>query len=403
MYFAFWQNVFKRIFGYLSEGGFEVNEIYLDHAATTYTKPEVLKVMLPYFNEKYGNASSIYTIGQEAKIAVENARKQVANAIGANSEEIYFTAGGSESDNLIISGFARANKKRGRHIITSKIEHMAVIKTCMSLEKEGFEVTYLNVDKDGMISIDELRKAIRPETILISIMFANNEIGTIQPIKEIGKIARKNNIFFHTDAVQAVGNIKIDVKELNIDALSMSGHKFYGPKGIGALYVRKGMDFEPIIHGGHQEANKRAGTENVPGIVGIGKAIELASSNIEEYNQKLIKLRDYYVQEVFEKIPNVKLNGHESIRLPGNANISFQGIEGETLLLLLSSSGIYASSGSACNSGNTAPSHVLAAIGLSNEMSRGALRVTFGDENTLKDVDYLVFKLESFVRRMREM
>lgn len=384
------------------KGVVNLNEIYLDHAATTYTKPEVLKVMLPYFNERYGNASSIYTIGQQSKSAVEKARKQVADAIGATSEEIYFTSGGSEADNLLITGFARANRKKGKHIITSKIEHMAVLKACMSLETEGFEVTYLNVDENGLINLNELKKSIRPDTILITIMFANNEIGTIEPIKEIGEIARKNGVFFHTDAVQAVGNVHIDVEELNIDGLSMSGHKFYGPKGIGALYVRRGTSFEPIIRGGHQEKNKRAGTENVPGIVGIGKAIEIANANIDRYNEKLKKLRDYYVENVKKEIPNVKLNGHEKYRLPGNANISFVGVEGEALLLLLSANGVYASSGSACNAGSVTPSHVLTAIGLPQEVVKGALRVTFGEENTKKDVDYLLNKLKVFVKRLRE-
>ncbi len=378
-----------------------MNSIYLDHAATTYTKQEVLKEMLPYFYQKYGNASSIYTIGQESKKAVEHSREQVAKALGALPEEIYFTSGGSESDNLFIAGFARANKRKGRHIITSKIEHMAVLKTCLSLEKEGFDITYLNVDKYGMINLEELKRAIRNDTILISVMYANNEIGTIEPIEEIAKIAKEHHIVFHTDAVQAIGNIAIDVKKQNIDALSLSGHKFYGPKGVGALYVRKGINFEPIIHGGHQENNKRAGTENVPGIVGLGKAIELSTENVDRYYQKLQKLRDVYIQKVFEKIPDVKLNGHPTIRLPGNANISFSGIEGETLLLLLSANGIYTSSGSACNSGSSNPSHVLMATGLSPELARSSLRVTFGEENKMEEVEETVEKLETFVKKLR--
>ena len=374
---------------------------YFDHAATTATKEEVLKEMLPYFNMAYGNPSSMYSIGRKTRKVVEEARRKVALAIGGDSKEIYFTSCGSESDNLAIKGVAYANRKRGTHIITTKIEHPAVLHTCEHLEKEGFRVTYLNVDAEGVVSLEELENAICNDTILISIMFANNEIGTIQPIGEIGRIARKHNIYFHTDAVQAVGNVRINVEELNIDLLSMSAHKFYGPKGMGALYVKTGVNFEKIQDGGHQERNMRAGTENVAGIVGLGKAIELAYKNFDEYNEKLTSLRDYYISQVEEKIPNVKLNGHKIRRLPGNANISFIGVDGEALLLNLDIKGICASSGSACTSGSLDPSHVLVAIGLSSEIAQGSLRVTFGDENTKEDVDYLVESLIEIVEKLR--
>lgn len=374
---------------------------YFDHAATTATKEDVLKEMLPYFNIEYGNPSSMYSIGRKTRKAVEESRKRVALAIGVDLKEIYFTSCGSESDNLAIKGVAYANRNRGNHIITTKIEHPAVLHTCEHLEKEGFRVTYLNVDADGLISLEELQNAITSDTILISVMFANNEIGTIQPIGEIGSIAKKHNIYFHTDAVQAVGNVRINVEELNIDLLSMSAHKFYGPKGMGALYVKTGVNFEKIQDGGHQERNMRAGTENVAGIVGLGKAIELAYKNFDEYNEKLTSLRDYYISQVEEKIPNVKLNGHKTRRLPGNANISFIGVDGEALLLNLDLKGICASSGSACTSGSLDPSHVLVAIGLSSEIAQGSLRVTFGDENTKEDVDYLVLSLAEIVEKLR--
>lgn len=374
---------------------------YFDHAATTATKEEVLKEMLPYFNIEYGNPSSMYSIGRKTRKVVEEARRKVALAIGGDSKEIYFTSCGSESDNLAIKGVAYANRKRGTHIITTKIEHPAVLHTCEHLEKEGFRVTYLNVDAEGVVSLEELENAICNDTILISIMFANNEIGTIQPIGEIGRIARKHNIYFHTDAVQAVGNVRINVEELNIDLLSMSAHKFYGPKGMGALYVKTGVNFEKIQDGGHQERNMRAGTENVAGIVGLGKAIELSYKNFDEYNEKLTSLRDYYILQVEEKIPNIKLNGHRVKRLPGNANISFIGVDGEALLLNLDLKGICASSGSACTSGSLDPSHVLVAIGLPQDIAVGALRVTFGDENTKEDVDYLVQSLVEIVEKLR--
>lgn len=376
---------------------------YFDHAATTAVREEVLKEMLPYFSINFGNASSIYSIGRKSKKAIEDARKKVADAFNAHTKEIYFTSCGSESDNLAIKGVAFANKNKGNHIITTKIEHPAVLHTCKALEKEGFNVTYLNVDEDGIISIKDLENAITEKTILISVMFANNEIGSIQPIEEIGKIARAKNIYFHTDAVQAVGNIKIDVNKLNIDLMSLSAHKFYGPKGVGALYVRTGVKFDKIQDGGHQEKDKRAGTENVAGIVGIGKAIELAYKNIEDYNKKLTELRDYYISQVEEKIPHVKLNGHRTKRLSGNANISFKFIEGESLLLNLDMKGICASSGSACTSGSLDPSHVLVAIGLPHEIAHGSLRVTLGLENTKEDVDYLVESLVEIVTKLRDM
>ena len=375
---------------------------YFDHSATTYVKEEVLKEMLPYFGMEFGNPSSLYSLGRKAKTVKKEARRKVAEAINCNPEEIYFTSCGSESDNLAIKGIAYAYRNKGNHIITSKIEHPAVLNTCRTLEKEGFRVTYLNVDKDGFINLDELRNSITNSTILITIMFANNEIGTIEPIEEIGKIAKIYNVIFHTDAVQAIGNIKIDVNKLNIDSLSMSAHKFYGPKGVGALYVKKGINFRKIQDGGHQEKDKRAGTENVPGIVGIGKAIELANKNLDKYNQKLQNLRDYLISEIENKIPDVKLNGHRTKRLPGNVNISFEGISGGELLLNLDDKGICASAGSACSSGNEEPSHVLTAIGLPRNLSKGTLRITLGEENTKEDVDYLVKNLIEIIKKLRE-
>lgn len=377
--------------------------VYLDNSATTKTDEEVIRVMLPYLQENYGNPSSIYKIGRDNRKAVEEAREKVAKALNSDPYEIYFTAGGSESDNTAIRGIAYSYKEKGNHIITSKIEHPAVLETCKQLEKEGFEVTYIGVDEKGIIKLEELKEAIKPTTTLISIMYANNEIGTIQPIKEIVEIAKENNIIFHTDSVQAVGSIKIDVKELNIDALSLSAHKFYGPKGIGVLYVKKGIKFDKFIKGGHQERNKRAGTENVAGIVGLGKAIELAYENLEEYNKKIKELRDYYVEQVKEKIPYIKINGDMEKRLPGNSNISFQFIEGEGLLLNLDLKGIYASSGSACTSGSLDPSHVLLAIGLPHEIAHGSLRITIGKYNTKQEIDYVVENLVEIVGRLREM
>ncbi len=363
---------------------------YFDHAATTAVKEEVLKEMLPFFNIEYGNASSLYSIGRQSRKALDQARHRVAKAINCEAKEVYFTSCGSESDNLALKGVSYANKGKGKHIITTKIEHPAILQTCNTLEKQGFEVTYLNVDEEGLINVQELENSIKNNTILISIMFANNEIGTIQPIKEIGEIAKKHKIFFHTDAVQAIGNVRIDVNELNIDLLSMSAHKFYGPKGVGALYIRKGIEFERIQDGGHQEKNKRAGTENVAGIVGLGKAIEIAYQNFDKYNEKLTDLRDYYISQIEKKVTNAKLNGHRTNRLPGNANISFKGVDGQLLLLNLDERGICASSGSACSSGSDSPSHVLTSIGLPAEYAQGSLRVTIGDENTKEDIDYLV-------------
>lgn len=375
---------------------------YFDHAATTAVREEVLKEMLPYFSLNYGNPSSLYGIGRMSRKAVEESRQKVARELNANSTEIYFTGCGSESDNLAIKGIAKSSQNKGKHIITSQIEHPAVLNTCHKLEKQGFSVTYLNVDKDGIISIQDLKNSIREDTILITIMFANNEIGTIQPIKEIGEIAKKNNIIFHTDAVQAVGNIKIDVKDMNIDALSLSGHKFYAPKGVGALYIKNGIDFEKQQDGGHQEKDKRAGTENVAGIVGIGKAIEIAYKDLEEKNRRLISLRDYYIEQIETKIPNVLLNGHRIKRLPGNANFSFANIDGEDLLLKLDERGICASGGSACSSGSQEPSHVLLALGLPSTLANGALRVTLGYENTKEDVDFLINSLKEIAGKLRQ-
>ena len=370
-----------------------MNIKYFDHAATTRVKEEVLREMIPYFNMQYGNASSIYSIARQSKRAIEDARQKVANAINSKVKEIYFTSCGTESDNLALKGVAYSNMQKGKHIITSKIEHPAILESCKTLEKQGFSITYLNVNEEGFISLEELEKSIRPDTILISIMFANNEIGTIEPIKQIGEIAKKYQIIFHTDCVQAIGNAKIDVNEMNIDLLSMSAHKFYGPKGVGALYVREGIQFDRIQDGGHQEKNKRSGTENVAGIVGLGKAIEIADKNLDEHIKKLTDLRDYYLSQLKEKIPNCKINGSIEKRLPGNANVSFPNVDGEELLLKLDEKGICASTGSACSSGSSSPSHVLVAIGLDKEFANGALRITLGDDNTKEDIDFLVEQL----------
>lgn len=377
--------------------------VYMDYAATTPVKKEVLEEMLPYFTEKFGNPSSIYKIGRESRAAIDEAREKVAKIIGSKSKEIYFTSGGSEADNWAIKGVAFANRDKGNHIITSKIEHHAVLHACEYLEKHGFEVTYLDVDEYGLVDLEQLKKAITDKTILITIMFANNEIGTIQPIEEIGKIARERGVYFHTDAVQAIGNIKIDVNKLNVDMLSMSAHKFYGPKGVGVLYIRDGVKIHPYVHGGAQEKNRRAGTENVAGIVGLAKALELAYENLEEHNKKLIYLRDKLIEEVTSKIDYVRLNGHPQKRLPGNVNFSIEFIEGEALLLSLDMMGIAASSGSACTSGSLDPSHVLLAIGLPHEIAHGSLRFTLGDFNTEEDVDYVVENLVKIVKRLREM
>ena len=377
--------------------------IYADNAATTKGAPEVVDAMLPYFTETYGNPSSIYNEGRTARVAVEKAREQVANAIGASPKEIYFTGSGSEADNWALRSTARALSKKGNHIITSAVEHHAVLHTCQDLEKQGFEVTYLPVDKYGMVSPDDVKAAIKDTTIMISIMFANNEIGTIMPIAEIGIIAKEAGVVFHTDAVQAVGNVEIDVKAMNIDMLSLTAHKFHGPKGCGALYVRQGVKLMSFITGGAQERMRRAGTENVPGIVGLGKAIELATANIKEKQEKLIALRDRYIKKVLETVPYSRLNGHPTERLAGNANISFEYIEGEGLLLSLDMKGIAASSGSACTSGSLDPSHVLLAIGLKHEQAHGSLRTSFGEDTTVEDIDYMVDAIAEIVARLRSM
>ncbi len=379
-----------------------MNIRYFDNAATTAVREEVIKEMLPYFSLKYGNASALYSVGREARRGLDKARLQVAKAINCSPHEIYFTSCGSESDNLGLKGVAYANRNKGNHIITSKIEHHAVLNSCKTLEKQGFRVTYLNVDKNGTIDINQLMNSICKDTILISIMFANNEIGTIQPIEQIGKIARVHNILFHTDAVQAIGNIRIDVEKLNIDLLSMSGHKFYAPKGVGVLYVRKGVEFEKLQDGGHQEKDKRAGTENIAEIVGLGKAIELIYQEYDEYNQKLKSLRDLYIQEVEKNIQNVKLNGDRENRLVGNANFSFEGIDAQTLLIYLDEVGICASAGSACSTGGTEPSHVLTSIGLNKNLANSTLRVSFGKSNTKEDVEFLVENLQRIVKKLRE-
>ncbi len=376
---------------------------YFDHAATTKMSNEVFEAMLPYLTEHYGNASSVYSIGRKAREAVDIAREQVAVAIGAKAKEIYFTAGGSEGDNMAIKGVAHAKRDKGNHIITSKIEHPAVMETCKSLEKEGFEVTYLGVDSKGLIDLEELKAAIKPETILITIMFANNEIGTIEPIKEIGEIAKEHRILFHTDAVQAVGNVHINVKELNIDLMSMSAHKFYGPKGVGAIYIRNGVIVDKLISGGHQERSKRAGTENVPGIVGMGKAIEIAMANLDENAAKITELRNYFMEEIGNRVPHIRKNSNLDCCLPGTANISFKFIEGESLLFMLDAKGICASSGSACTSGSLDPSHVLLAIGVPVEIAHGSLRISIGKENTKEDIDYLLDCIGSIVTTLRNM
>lgn len=373
---------------------------YFDNAATTRVKEEVINEMIPYFKTEFGNPSSAYTIGRTAKRAIENARKSVAELINANPKEIIFTGGGSESDNTALKGIAHRYKRKGNHIITSKIEHHAVLNACKSLEKEGFNVTYLNVNRDGMINLEELKNSITSKTILISIMFANNEIGTIEPIEEISKIAKQNQVIFHTDAVQACGNIPIDVKQMGIDLLSLSGHKLYGPKGTGALYVRDSIELEPLINGGHQEMGIRAGTENVPGIVGLGMACNLAKKNLNTHIRYLKKLRDYYISEIERRIHNAVLNGERNNRLPGNANFSFKGVEGNSILLKLDQVGISVSSGSACSTGSPAPSHVLTAIGLDEITSKSALRVTFGEDNTVEDVDFLLNNLERVIHEL---
>ena len=377
--------------------------IYLDNAATTKTRPEVVEAMLPYFTEFYGNPSSIYSFSDEPKKAVAAGREAIAKSIGAKTNELYFTGGGSESDNWALKATAEAYKSKGNHIITSKIEHHAILHTCEWLENHGFEVTYIDVDENGVLKLDELKKAIRPTTILISVMFANNEIGTIQPIKEIGEITKEHGILFHTDAVQAYGHVPINVDDFNIDMMSASGHKINGPKGIGFLYIRTGVKIRSFIHGGAQERKRRAGTENVPGIVGFGKAAEIAAANMEERIKYESELRDYLMDRVMAEIPYARINGRRENRLPNNANFSFQFIEGESMLIMLDDKGICGSSGSACTSGSLDPSHVLLAIGLPHEIAHGSLRLTLSEETTKEDIDYTVDSLKAIVARLRSM
>ncbi|HHW57915.1 MAG TPA: cysteine desulfurase NifS [Clostridia bacterium] len=380
-----------------------MDRIYLDNAATTPVDKRVLEAMLPYYSDVFGNPSSLYSYGQEAKKAIEEAREKVAKALGADADEIYFTSGGSESDNWALKGVAYALKDKGNHIITTEIEHPAVLNTCRYLEKEGFKVTYLPVDEYGLVKPEDLKKAITDKTILVSIMFANNEIGTIEPIEELVKIAHEKNVYFHTDAVQAVGNIPIDVKKLDVDLLSLSAHKIYGPKGVGALYIKKGIKIHSLIQGGTQEKNRRAGTENVPGIVGLGEAIELITKNLDSHINKLTFLRDKLINGILEKIPYVRLNGHPTKRLPGNVNVSFEFVDGESLILNLDMAGICASSGSACTSGSLEPSHVLLAIGHSKELARGSLRLTIGKDNTEEDIDKVLEVLPQIIKRLRSI
>lgn len=377
--------------------------IYLDNAATTKTAPEVLDAMLPYFSEFYGNPSSIYSLAAQSKKAVTDAREVIAESLGAKAQDIYFTAGGSEADNWAIKAAAEAYAGKGRHIITSKIEHHAVLHTCEYLQKQGYEITYVGVDEQGVLNLDELKEAIRPDTILISIMFANNEIGTIEPIAEIGALAKEHGILFHTDAVQAYGQIPINVKEMNIDMLSASGHKLNGPKGIGFLYIRTGVKIRSFVHGGAQERSRRAGTENVPGIVGLGAAVERAFRIMDEKTRREIELRDYLIERIAKEIPYCWLNGHRTMRLPNNVNFSFLYIEGESMLIMLDMKGICASSGSACTSGSLDPSHVLLSIGLKHEEAHGSLRLTLSEENTREEMDTVVEELKQIIQRLRDM
>ena len=381
----------------------EKKPIYMDNAATTPVKPEVLDAMLPYFTEKFGNPSSIYSISSENKKAITDAREVIAKTINTTPENIYFTAGGSESDNWALKATADAYASKGKHIITTKIEHHAILHTCEYLETKGFEITYLDVDENGLVKLDELTAAIRPDTILISVMFANNEIGTIEPIAEIGKIAHEHGVLFHTDAVQAYTQVPIDVEAMNIDMMSTSGHKINGPKGIGFLYIRKGVKIKSFIHGGAQERHRRAGTENVTGIIGLAKAAEIATANMKERTAEEIKVRDHLIERIEKEIPYAKLNGDRVKRLPNNVNFSFQFVEGESMLILLDSKGICASSGSACTSGSLDPSHVLLAIGLPHEIAHGSLRLTISDQITMEDADYVVDNLKEIVNHLREM
>jgi len=381
-----------------------MKRIYMDHAATTSTDVEVFEAMKPFFTQKYGNPNSIHSFGQEAREAVEEAREKIARLIGANPSEIVFTAGGTEADNYAIKGIAWANQKKGNHIITSQIEHHAVLHSCQFLEKHGFKVTYLKVDKYGLINPEEVKKAITGQTILVTIMHANNEIGTIEPIKEIGKIVKEAGIYFHTDAVQTTGHIPIEVNDLRVDMLSLSGHKLYGPKGVGALYLRKGTKIVNLIDGGAQEKNRRAGTENVTGMVGLGKAVELAEKRLAGGEvDKVVKLRDKLITGIMDQIENVRLNGHSTKRLPGNVNICFEFIEGESMLLNLDMKGVAASSGSACTSGSLTASHVLLAIGLPPEIAHGSLRLTLGKDNTEEDIDYVIDILPKIIEKLRAL
>ena len=377
--------------------------VYLDNAATTSTKKEVVDAMYPFFTESFGNPSSVYDFAAKNKKAVNDSRQTIADALHADVRDIYFTAGGSESDNWALIATAEAYENKGKHIITSKIEHHAILHTCDYLESRGFEITYIDVDENGILKLDELKKAIRPDTILISVMFANNEIGTIQPIKEIGEIAKEHDILFHTDAVQAFGQIPINVDELHIDMLSASGHKLHGPKGIGFLYIRKGLKLRSFIHGGAQERKRRAGTENVPGIVGLGKAVSIAVETMDERIKHETEVRDYMIEKIKKTIPYCRLNGDRTKRLPNNVNFSFQFVEGESLLIMLDMEGICASSGSACTSGSLDPSHVLLAIGLPHEIAHGSLRMTLSEETTMEDADYVIDKLQGIVAKLRSM
>ena len=377
--------------------------IYLDHAATTPARPEVVEAMVPFFTNDFGNPSSIYSFSQKNKSVITECREVIAKSLNAKANEIYFTAGGTEADNWALKATAEAYATKGKHIITTKIEHHAILHTAKYLESKGFEITYLDVDENGVVKLDQLKKAIRPDTILISVMYANNEIGTVQPVKEIGAIAKAHGIIFHTDAVQAYGQIPIDVDECNIDMLSASGHKLNGPKGIGFLYIRTGLKLRNLIHGGAQERSRRAGTENVPGIVGLAKAVEIAFDTMDERTKKELELRDYLIQKLIQEIPYARLNGHRVDRLPNNVNVSFQFIEGESLLIMLDMAGICASSGSACTSGSLDPSHVLLAIGLPHEIAHGSLRLTVGDENTMEEMDYVVEQVKTIVQKLRDM
>jgi cysteine desulfurase len=378
-------------------------KIYLDHNATTPVHPEVLEAMLPFYKEGFGNASSIHSFGREAKVALEESREKVAKLLNTDPLEIYFTSGGTESDNLAVKGIAWANRKKGNHIITSKIEHHAVLESCKYLEREGFEVTYLPVDRYGLVAPDELKKSIRKETILVSIMHANNEVGIIEPIPELSKIAKENGIYFHTDAVQSTGKLKIDVNGLGVDLFSLSAHKFYGPKGAGAIYIRRGVRLTPLAHGGHHEKARRAGTENVPGIVGLAKALEIANRDMEKEDNRLKNLSERFFERIKEQISDVYLNGHPELRIPNTLNLSFKGVEGESIILSLDLKGIAVASGSACTSGTLEPSHVLSAMGVPPDLAQSSLRFSFGRSNTIDDIDYVVEVLPEIVSRLRAM